>query len=143
MTDLLGKFGVHGTFVREYLGIAFLMIAAVVACVPATHVGAAAEEETTGRIANLVAQPTRRSALFAGRIGWNPPYLYDRKLRDRLRRISCPTTVVWGREDHLVPPTHGEVYAQGIPGARLEIIDGAGHSPHLEQPEKTAELVAG
>ena len=69
MTDLLNKFGVQGTFLREYLGVAFLMIAAIVACLPASQIGAVAEEETTGRMVNVLAQPTRRAALFAGRIG--------------------------------------------------------------------------
>jgi pimeloyl-ACP methyl ester carboxylesterase len=84
-----------------------------------------------------------KALTFAGRIGWSPPYLYDRKLRGRLRRISCPTAVIWGREDHMVPLAHGHAYAEGIRGARLELIDQAGHSPHLEQPEKTAGLVLG
>ena len=44
---------------------------------------------------------------FAARLGWNPPYFYDRKLRGRLRRIGSPTLIVWGREDHMVPPAHG------------------------------------
>jgi pimeloyl-ACP methyl ester carboxylesterase len=82
-----------------------------------------------------------KALTFAGRVGWSPPYLYDRKLRDRLRRISCPTLVVWGREDHMVPLAHAEAYAEGIPNARLEVLDGVGHSPHLEQPEQTARLV--
>ena len=69
MTDLLDKFGVRGTFLRQYLGVAFLMLAAIVACLPASQIGASAEEETTGRLVNLLAQPTRRAALFAGRIG--------------------------------------------------------------------------
>jgi ABC-2 type transport system permease protein len=69
MTDLLEKFGVRGSFLRQYLGVAFLMIAAIVSCLPASQVGALAEEETSGRMVNLLAQPTRRGALFAARIG--------------------------------------------------------------------------
>ena len=72
---------------------------------------------------------------FAGRIGWSPPYLYDRKLRGHLRRITCPTLVLWGREDRLVPLAHGEAYSAGIPGARLVVLDGVGHSPLLEAPD--------
>jgi putative exporter of polyketide antibiotics len=69
MTDLLDKFGVRGTFLRQFLGLAFLMIAAIVACLPASQVGASAEEETSGRLVNLLAQPAGRVALFAGRLG--------------------------------------------------------------------------
>ena len=38
-------------------------------CLPASQIGAAAEEETSGRLVNLLAQPTRRAAWFAGRLG--------------------------------------------------------------------------
>src|SRR2546427_661480 len=34
-------------------------------------------------------------------------------------------------------------YRAAIPGAQLELIDGAGHFPHLEQPEPVVELVRG
>ncbi|HLG74085.1 MAG TPA: alpha/beta fold hydrolase [Chloroflexota bacterium] len=82
-----------------------------------------------------------KALTFAGRIGWHPPYLYDRKLRGRLRRISCPTLVLWGEHDHMVPLAHAHAYAEGIPNARLHVLSGSGHSPHLEQPEEAARLL--
>ena len=78
---------------------------------------------------------------FAARIGWNPPYFYDRKLRSRLRRITAPTLVVWGREDRFVSLAHAEAYHEGIKGSRLVVLDAAGHSVWLEQPEACAKLV--
>src|SRR5581483_11341580 len=63
---------------------------------------------------------------FAGRIGWTPPYLYDRKLRGHLRRVTCPTLVLWGAQDRLVPVAHAEAYAAGLPDARLTIWDDVG-----------------
>jgi pimeloyl-ACP methyl ester carboxylesterase len=82
-----------------------------------------------------------RAMSFAGRIGWSPPYLYDRKLRGHLWRIACPTLVLWGREDRFVPLAHGEAYAAGIPDARLVVLDGVGHSPLLEAPEAASEEI--
>lgn len=79
---------------------------------------------------------------FAARIGWNPPYFYDRKLRPRLRRITVPTLIVWGREDCFVPLSHAEAYREGIKGSKLVVLDGAGHSVWLEEPERCAKLVA-
>jgi pimeloyl-ACP methyl ester carboxylesterase len=79
---------------------------------------------------------------FAGRIGWTPPYLYDRKLRGHLRRITCPALVLWGAQDRLVPPAHGDAYAAGIPGATLTPLDSVGHSPLLEAPDHATELVS-
>jgi len=83
-----------------------------------------------------------RTLTFAGRIGWNPPYFYDRKLRDRLRRISCPVLALWGRDDRMVPPAHASAYAEGVPHGQLRLFDHAGHSPHLELPQQAAEAAA-
>jgi putative exporter of polyketide antibiotics len=68
MTDLLDKFGVQGTFLRQYLGVAFLMIAAIVSLLPASQIGASAEEETSGRLVHVIAQPVRRVSLMTGRL---------------------------------------------------------------------------
>jgi pimeloyl-ACP methyl ester carboxylesterase len=78
---------------------------------------------------------------FAGRIGWSPPYFYDRKLRGRLRRVKSPALIIWGREDRMVPLAHGRAYAEGLANSRLEVLD-AGHSVHLEQPAAAAALIA-
>jgi polyether ionophore transport system permease protein len=66
--DALEKFGVHGSFVDQYVGVAFLFVATVVALLPAGQLGAAAEEETSGRLVHQLAQPARRRAFFGGRI---------------------------------------------------------------------------
>lgn len=76
------------------------------------------------------------------RIGWNPPYLYDRKLLDRLPSVTVPTQVLWGRDDRLAPERIGRAYVDAIPGARLVLIDGCGHSPVFEKAELTAAKVA-
>ena len=81
-----------------------------------------------------------QSLTLAARIGWTPPYLYDRKLRSRLVRIAASTLVVWGREDRFVPLAHADAYHAGIRGSRLSVLE-AGHSPWLEAPEACARLV--
>jgi pimeloyl-ACP methyl ester carboxylesterase len=79
---------------------------------------------------------------FGSRIGFKPPYFYNRPLRNRLHRISAPALVIWGEDDHMVPRSHGETYARSIPGARdLKLISGAGHSAHVEKPDMTARMV--
>lgn len=75
------------------------------------------------------------------RIAWNP-FFHDPKLAARLPLVSAPTLVVWGADDGVVPVAHGEAYAAGIRGARLEILDGCGHLPALERPAELAALVA-
>ena len=67
--DTLDKFGVRGTLANQYLGVAFLLVATLVALLPAGQIGAASDEETSGRLVHVLVQPTGRVVLFAGRLG--------------------------------------------------------------------------
>jgi len=81
---------------------------------------------------------------FTSQFGFRPPYLYDRRLADRLHRVRSPALLIWGERDRMVPAAHGEAYAKGIPTASgVKIVAGAGHSVHVEKPEETAGLVLG
>ncbi len=62
--------------------------------------------------------------------------LYDMRIRDRLPEIACPTLVVWGADDPLVPLKHAFEYEELIPHARVVVFRGTGHAPMLEQPER-------
>jgi pimeloyl-ACP methyl ester carboxylesterase len=78
---------------------------------------------------------------LSSRIGFKPPYFYNHSLKNRLHRISSPALIVWGEKDNFVPRVHGETYAERIPGAKLAIVPGAGHSVPAEKPEETAKLI--
>ncbi|MGH8973623.1 MAG: alpha/beta fold hydrolase [Acidimicrobiia bacterium] len=84
--------------------------------------------------------PMWASMSATAKIGWNP-YLHNPKLRSRLRRVTAPTLVVAGERDGLVPRAHPQAYADGIAGARLEVMEGAGHMAPLERPGEFAALV--
>ena len=56
-------------------------------------------------------------------------------MRDRLGEIDVPTLVLVGEHDEETPLSYAEALAAGIPGARLQIIPGAGHISNLEAPE--------
>ncbi len=75
-----------------------------------------------------------RNRESTARFAWSP-YMYDRKLIHRLHRIDVPTLVLWGASDRVAAPDYGRAYAGAIPGARFELLEGAGHFPHLDQPE--------
>jgi pimeloyl-ACP methyl ester carboxylesterase len=60
---------------------------------------------------------------------------------DRLDQIRVPTLVIAGRDDFLFPPEHQSQLAAGIPNARLEIIERAGHNPHNERPADVMKAV--
>ncbi|MBI2452825.1 MAG: alpha/beta hydrolase [Parcubacteria group bacterium] len=56
-------------------------------------------------------------------------------------QVRVPTLIVWGDDDRMVPVEDAYVLAREIPHSAVEIIPGAGHSPHLKTPEKLSELV--
>jgi len=62
--------------------------------------------------------------------------------RPHLAKIACPTLVVAGQEDQIMPVEWLEELARGIPGARLEVIPECGHMASLEQPAKVTALLA-
>lgn len=59
----------------------------------------------------------------------------------RLAQLDKPTTLVWGADDGVVPLSYGEALKNLIRGARLRVIDGAAHVPHLQQPERFVECL--
>ncbi len=54
---------------------------------------------------------------------------------DRLAEIDVPTLVLTGELDLICPPRHGQVVADGIPGAEFEILAGEAHQPFQESPD--------
>jgi pimeloyl-ACP methyl ester carboxylesterase len=60
----------------------------------------------------------------------------NEEYRDVLRRIDVPTTMVWGEFDSSAPVAGARLAADLIPGATLEVVNGAGHllSDGLEEP---------
>ena len=83
-----------------------------------------------------------KSLTLAGRVGWEPPYLHDRKLLDRLHRIAAPTLLIWGEQDRFVPLANGRAYEANLPKAALKVLPGVGHSAILEAPEQCMALIA-
>jgi proline iminopeptidase len=60
---------------------------------------------------------------------------------DRLSEIQAPTLVLAGRHDFLFPTEHQAALAAGLPNARLEIIERAGHNPQMERPAEVIEAI--
>ncbi len=59
----------------------------------------------------------------------------------RLSQLEMPATLVWGADDGVVPLSYGEALENAIRGAKLRVIDGAAHIPHLQQPERFVECL--
>lgn len=81
-------------------------------------------------LAALMADQDRTRMLQA----WQAMRRFDS--RPWLARIGCPTLVVAGTDDTGIPIHHTQMLHQGIPHARLAVVDGAGHTliwTHTEQ----------
>lgn len=81
-----------------------------------------------------------RNRESAARYGW-VPYMHEPRLKEKLRRISVPTLFLWGAADRIVTPEYGRAYASLFPDAGFQLIEGAGHFPHVEQPEAFAGAI--
>jgi pimeloyl-ACP methyl ester carboxylesterase len=81
------------------------------------------------------AQAANRAALLA----YAGHEMADPALAGRLAQIRIPALAVWGAADRMIPPAHGQAYADAIPGGEFRLIPQAGHLPQLEAP---AELLA-
>jgi pimeloyl-ACP methyl ester carboxylesterase len=105
--------------------------------------------DPTGYVAQMVMQdnPDEEKMLNVyqnmtalARLVWERPY--NPKLARRLARITCPTLLVWGESDRLVPPSYGKAYLQHIPGAELKLLPQCGHLPMFEREKEFVETVA-
>ncbi len=55
---------------------------------------------------------------------------------------AMPSLLIWGAEDPIIPVEHGRAAHETMPGSRLEILEGVGHFPQVEQPYAFAALLA-
>ncbi len=61
---------------------------------------------------------------------------------DHLATVQpIPTLVVWGSKDHMIPAWHALSAQRAVPGCRVELFEGAGHFPHLDDPDRFARAV--
>lgn len=82
-----------------------------------------------------------QSLTVLARLVWERPY--DPKLAARLRRVTCPTLLLWGANDRLVPPAYGEEYKKHLPQAEMQVIPNCGHLAMFEREKEFVEAVAG
>ena len=57
-------------------------------------------------------------------------------LRDRLEKIACPTLIIWGDKDILVPVKDAAIFEELIPDSRKIIYKDTGHVSMMERPER-------
>jgi 2-succinyl-6-hydroxy-2,4-cyclohexadiene-1-carboxylate synthase len=101
----------------------------------ASHAAADPQLLARQRVIRLAGDPAGLAASLraAGQGSMEP-------LHDRLGEVTAPTLVIAGALDAVGRP-RAEQVASGIAGARLEILDAIGHTPHLESPTTFGRLV--
>jgi pimeloyl-ACP methyl ester carboxylesterase len=85
-------------------------------------------------------KPVATTMAATAKLGWDP-YLHNPKLPGRLWRVACPTLVVHGVEDKLIPPAHAAYYAENIAAAQYIDVPQAAHMVPWEKPDELAQIV--
>jgi len=66
---------------------------------------------------------------------------------DALRGLDVPALVIWGAEDRLIPVASAQWFAERLSKVRVSILDGVGHIPMEEAPDRSlapvTELLSG
>jgi pimeloyl-ACP methyl ester carboxylesterase len=55
--------------------------------------------------------------------------------------VECPVLLVWGTRDRMVPHSGARVVVESLPDTRVELLEGVGHCPQLESPERVLDLL--
>jgi pimeloyl-ACP methyl ester carboxylesterase len=80
---------------------------------------------------------TLRNRFTVAKLGWQPRW-YNPDLEKWLHRIKLPALVVWGDDDKIMPPANAALWHERLPDARLVMVEGCGHLPHVEQAARIA-----
>jgi pimeloyl-ACP methyl ester carboxylesterase len=104
---------------------------------PPGLLGEEASAETRAFVRSIIAdQPAEAIAAASLGMAERPDSTPD------LPGIDVPTLVITGSLDTLIPPAVTAEMAERIPGARLELLEGAGHLSNLERPEDFTRLLS-
>jgi pimeloyl-ACP methyl ester carboxylesterase len=61
---------------------------------------------------------------------------------DRLYLVGAmPFLLVWGERDPIIPVAHGHATHDQVPHSRLDVFPGAGHFPHLDDPQRFTRVL--
>ena len=66
----------------------------------------------------------------------------DFGLSQRIHRVSCPVTLVWGADDRIVPPSYADLFAECLTDLRsVHVIESAGHLAELDAASRVVDIV--
>jgi pimeloyl-ACP methyl ester carboxylesterase len=79
-----------------------------------------------------------RSFTATTRAYWD--YIRQRSIPDRLAALGLPVLVIFGTDDRRWRSSSAAAY-RDVPGARVQLLPGVGHTPIVEDPQTTAKLL--
>jgi pimeloyl-ACP methyl ester carboxylesterase len=103
----------------------------VIDAIAGPAISEAARAEQVAAMARIGADALRRSIAC----------LPTHDVRDRLAAVTVPTLVLTGELDRETPPAYGRALAAAIPGARFEVLAGAGHLLPAEAPQRVNDAL--
>ena len=90
-------------------------------------------------LVEIIAQPARdrQAAEAFVRLNRSLNYAnYSPSLTQALAQLRVPLLILWGSRDRLIPPSEGKRLVKYAPNATLVYLEGMGHCPHDENPER-------
>ncbi len=60
---------------------------------------------------------------------------------EELAKINCPTVIIWGMEDHVIPIKYGEILKSKIQNSQMIKMENAGHTPFIGNPVEFAKII--
>jgi len=87
--------------------------------------------------ADILRKPFSRAGATAAYARWLPSLLFAdgaamSAAPENYARLALPVALIWGRQDAVTPLAQGERLQRLVPGSTLDIIEGVGHIPHIE-----------
>ena len=68
-------------------------------------------------------------------------YFREYDATETLRKITCPTLIIVGKDDNVTPPSESKKIHELIRNSRLEVIEDAGHLILYEKPNILYKLI--
>ncbi|MDQ3934853.1 MAG: alpha/beta fold hydrolase [Actinomycetota bacterium] len=99
--------------------------------------------DISGELGDQLVRDFRAMTYASYKSSWDAEeaWLFATALHERVRRLGMPALVVFGEHDTFFDVSASAEAFRTVPGVRVEVLAGVGHSPPLERPEEVARLV--
>ena len=99
--------------------------------------GKQVSEISIERFVNNMSRPNAKMVFLSTLLGLkNAPDIFE-----KLGKITAPVLLIWGKDDSLIPFEYSQQFVSCINNCEFIPMEGCGHSPYVEDPEKLSELV--